>query len=319
MLLDAPGTKLREAEIRRPELRPGEVRLRVGACGVCRTDLHIRDGELADAKLPLVLGHQIVGTVIEGDALAAGSRVGVPWLGWTCGTCRYCRTGRENLCDRARFTGYTLDGGYAEEAVADARYCLPLPDGPSDEQLAPLLCAGLIGYRALRAAGDGEIVGLYGFGAAAHLVAQLAVHEGRRVLAFTRPGDVAAQSLAREVGAEWAGAVGERPEELDAAIIFAPAGELVPQALAAVAKGGTVVCAGIHMSPIPSFPYELLWGERVLRSVANLTREDGRELFRAVAEHPVRAAVETFPLTAAEEALDRLRDGAIRGAAVLTV
>jgi len=319
MLLDAAGTKLREAEIRRPELRPGEVRLRVGACGVCRTDLHIRDGELFDAKLPLVLGHQIVGTVIESGDLAVGARVGVPWLGWTCGTCRYCRSGRENLCDRARFTGYTLDGGYAEEAVADARYCLPLPDGPPDEQLAPLLCAGLIGYRALRAAGDGEILGLYGFGAAAHIVAQLAVNEGRRVLAFTRPGDEAAQSLAREVGAEWAGAAGERPEELDAAIIFAPAGELVPEALAAVGKGGTVVCAGIHMSPIPSFAYELLWGERVLRSVANLTRSDGRELFRAVAEHPVRTAVETFPLAAAEQALDRLRGGAVRGAAVLTV
>ena len=319
MLLDAPGTKLREAEIRRPELRPGEVRLRVSACGVCRTDLHIRDGELADAKLPLVLGHQIVGTVIEGDELAVGSRVGVPWLGWTCGTCRYCRSGRENLCDRARFTGYTLDGGYAEETVADGRYCLPLPAGASDEQLAPLLCAGLIGYRALRAAGDGETLGLYGFGAAAHIVAQLAVHEGRRVLAFTRPADGAAQSLAREVGAEWAGPVGERPEELDAAIIFAPAGELVPEALAAVAKGGTVVCAGIHMSAIPSFPYELLWGERVLRSVANLTRDDGSELFRAVAKHPVRTVVETFPLAAAEEALDRLRSGTVRGAAVLTV
>ena len=318
MLLDEPGTKLREAEIRRPELRPGHVRIRVGACGVCRTDLHIRDGELLDAKLPLVLGHQIVGTVIEGGDLV-GSRVGVPWLGWTCGSCRYCRTGRENLCDRARFTGYTLDGGYAEETVADERYCLPLPDGPSDEQLAPLLCAGLIGYRALRAAGDGEILGLYGFGAAAHIVAQLAVQEGRRVLAFTRPGDEAAQSLAQEVGAEWAGAAGERPEELDAAIIFAPAGGLVPEALAAVAKGGTVVCAGIHMSPIPSFPYELLWGERVLRSVANLTRDDGRELFRAVAEHPVRTAVETFPLASAERALDRLRGGTVRGAAVLTV
>ena len=319
MLLDAPGTKLREAEIRRPELLPGQVRLRVHACGVCRTDLHVRDGELADAKLPLVLGHQIVGTVIEGRELAVGSRVGVPWLGWTCGSCRYCRSGRENLCDLARFTGYTVDGGYAEEAVADARYCLPLPDGLADEQLAPLLCAGLIGYRALRAAGDGEILGLYGFGAAAHIVAQLAVHEGRRVLAFTRPGDEAAQSLARELGAEWAGAVGERPEELDAAIIFAPAGELVPKALAAVAKGSAVVCAGIHMSAIPSFPYELLWGERVVRSVANLTREDGRELFRAVAEQPVRTVVETFPLTAAEEALGRLRSGAVRGAAVLIV
>ena len=212
MLLDAPGTKLRESEIGRPELRPGEVRLRVGACGVCRTDLHIRDGELRNTKLPLVLGHQIVGTVIEGGQLTAGARVGIPWLGWTCGACRYCRSGRENLCDRARFTGYTLDGGYAEETVADERYCLPLPEGPSNEQLAPLLCAGLIGYRALRAAGDGEILGLYGFGAAAHIVAQLAVHEGRRVLAFTRPGDEAAQALAREVGAEWAGAVGERPE-----------------------------------------------------------------------------------------------------------
>ena len=319
MLLDTPGTKLREAEIRRPELRFGEVRLRVHACGVCRTDLHIRDGELADAKLPLVLGHQIVGTVIESGELAVGTRVGVPWLGWTCGTCRYCSAGRENLCDRARFTGYTVDGGFAEEAVADARYCLPLPDGPSDEQLAPLLCAGLIGHRSLRAAGDGEILGLYGFGAAAHIVAQLAVHEGRQVLAFTRPGDEAAQSLAREVGAKWAGPVGEGPEELDAAIIFAPAGELVPEALGAVVKGGTVVCAGIHMSAIPSFPYELLWGERVLRSVANLTRENGRELFRAVAEQPVRTVVETFPLAAAELALDRLRGGAIRGAAVLTV
>jgi len=317
LLLDAPGTKLREAEIRRPELRPGEVRIRVGACGVCRTDLHIRDGELAGAKLPLVLGHQVVGAVIEGDDPAGGGRVGVPWLGWTCGECRYCRTARENLCDRAKFTGYTLDGGYAEEVVAYARYCLPLPDGPTDAELAPLLCAGLIGYRALRAAGDGERVGLYGFGAAAHIVAQLARHEGRRILAFTRPGDEAAQSLARELGAAWAGAVGERPEELDAAIIFAPAGELIPEALAAVGKGGTVVCAGIHMSAIPSFPYELLWGERVLRSVANLTRDDGRELFRVVAEHSVRAAVELFPLGAAEEALDRLRSGTVRGAAVL--
>ena len=319
MLLDAPGTKLREAEIRRPELRSGEVRLRVQACGVCRTDLHIRDGDLADAKLPLVLGHQIVGSVIESGELAVGMRVGVPWLGWACGTCRYCHSGRENLCDRARFTGYTVDGGFAEEVVADPRYCLLLPDGPSDEQLAPLLCAGLIGYRALRAAGEGEILGLYGFGAAAHIVAQLAAHEGRRVLAFTRPGDEAAQSLAREVGAEWAGSVGERPEELDAAIIFAPAGELIPEALGAVGKGGTVVCAGIHMSAIPSFPYELLWGERVLRSVANLTRDDGKELFRAVAERPVRTVVETFPLAAAEDALDRLRSGAVRGAAVLTV
>ncbi len=319
MLLDAPGTKLREAELRPPELRPGEVRIRVGACGVCRTDLHIRDGELHEPKLPLILGHQIVGSVLEGEGFARDARVGVPWLGWTCGDCRYCRAGRENLCDRARFTGYTLDGGYAEEAVADARYCLELPEGPRDEELAPLLCAGLIGYRALRAAGDADRLGLYGFGAAAHLVAQLARHEGRRVFAFTRPGDDEAQSLARELGAEWAGAVGERPDELDAAIIFAPAGELVPEALRTVAKGGTVVCAGIHMSPIPSFPYELLWGERVVRSVANLTRRDGRELFAAVERKPVRTAVEVFPLAEAELALDRLRAGAVRGAAVLAV
>ena len=298
---------------------PGQARIRVGACGVCRTDLHIRDGELPDPKLPLVLGHQIVGTVLEGDDLPEGARVGVPWLGWTCGECRYCRSARENLRDRARFTGYTLDGGYAEEVGADARYCLPLPGGASDEQLAPLLCAGLIGYRALRAAGDAERLGLYGFGSAAHIVAQLAIHEGRRVFAFTRPGDEAAQSLARELGAAWAGAVGERPEELDAAIIFAPAGELVPEALAAVAKGGTVVCAGIHMSAVPSFPYELLWGERVLRSVANLTRSDGHELLRAVADHPVTTTVEVFPLSGANLALDRLRSGAVRGAAVLAV
>jgi propanol-preferring alcohol dehydrogenase len=320
LVLDAPGTKLREAEVPAPELRPGQVRIRVGACGVCRTDLHIRDGELPEPKLPLILGHQIVGTVIDGgSAFTDGARVGVPWLGWTCGECRYCRAGRENLCDRALFTGYTIDGGYAEEVVADVRYCFPLPEGPRDEELAPLLCAGLIGYRALRAAGDGEDLGLYGFGAAAHIVAQIAIHEGRRVFAFTRQGDGEAQSLALELGAEWAGAVGERPEELDAAIIFAPAGELVPEALAAVRKGGTVVCAGIHMSAIPSFPYELLWGERVVRSVANLTRQDGHELFQAIRSQPVKTIVEVFPLSAAEDALDRLRRGAVRGAAVLSV
>jgi propanol-preferring alcohol dehydrogenase len=320
LLLDTPGRGLREAEIRLPQPGPGQVRIRVAACGVCRTDLHIRDGELREAKLPLILGHQIVGRVVEGNGqLSEGVRVGVPWLGWTCGECRYCRSGRENLCDRALFTGYTLDGGFAEETVADARYCLRLPEGAPDEELAPLLCAGLIGYRALRAAGDAARLGLYGFGAAAHIVAQLARHEGRRVFAFTRAGDEAAQSLARELGAEWAGAVGERPEELDAAIIFAPAGELVPEALAAVAKGGAVVCAGIHMSEIPSFPYELLWGERTLRSVANLTRRDGEELFRAVALQPVRTRVEVFPLSEAEAALDRLRAGAVRGAAVLAV
>jgi propanol-preferring alcohol dehydrogenase len=320
MILDAPGKPLRQADVPRPELRPGHVRIRVDACGVCRTDLHVRDGELPDPKLPLILGHQIVGRVVAGDtSVGVGARVGVPWLGWTCGECRYCRAERENLCENARFTGYTLDGGYAEEAVADARYCFALPEGPADEELAPLLCAGLIGYRALRAAGDAQRVGLYGFGAAAHLVTQLAIAEGRRVLAFTRPGDADAQSLATDLGAAWTGAVGERPEELDAAIIFAPAGELVPEALAAVSRGGTVVCAGIHMSDIPSFPYELLWGERVLRSVANLTRDDGRELFQSVAAHPVKTVVEVFPLDEAEVALEHLRAGAVRGAAVLTV
>jgi len=320
MILDAPGMPLRGGEVPRPVLAAGQVRLRVSACGVCRTDLHVRDGELPDPKLPLVLGHQIVGTVIEGDGFAPGARVGVPWLGWTCGECRYCRSGRENLCDRARFTGYTLDGGYAEETVADARYCLPLPEDRSDEQTAPLLCAGLIGYRALRLAGDAGRIGLFGFGASAHIVAQLALGEGRRVFAFTRAGDEAAQALAVELGAEWAGPSDEpAPEELDAAIIFAPAGPLVPAALEAVAKGGTVVCAGIHMTDIPSFPYRLLWGERSVRSVANLTRRDGQELFELVRRVPVRTEVEVFPLEAAEEALDRLRSGRIRGAAVLDI
>ena len=293
------------------------------ACAVCRTDLHVADGELRDTKLPLVLGHQIVGTVVEagdGVEIERGSRVGVPWLGWTCGECRYCTSGRENLCERARFTGYALDGGYAEEAVADARFCFPLPDGFPDLQAAPLLCAGLIGYRALRLAGDAERLGLYGFGAAAHIVAQVARWQGRRVFAFTRAGDEAAQSLALELGAEWAGdALGPPPEELDAALIFAPAGELVPRALAAVAPGGTVVCAGIHMSDIPSFPYELLWRERVLRSVANLTRRDGEEFLALAPRVPVRTRVETFPLAEANEALRRLRAGEIRGAAVLAV
>jgi alcohol dehydrogenase, propanol-preferring len=319
MVLDAPGAPLRAVDREPPALREGQVHVRVHACGVCRTDLHVRDGELPDPKLPLVLGHQIVGTVVDGDGFSPGTRVGVPWLGWTCGECRYCRSGRENLCDRALFTGYTLDGGYAEEAVADARYCFRLPPERSDVELAPLLCAGLIGYRALRMAGDAPRLGLYGFGASAHIVAQLARREGRSVYAFTRPGDEAAQSLALELGATWAGASGERPEELDAAIVFAPAGELVPVALAALAKGGTVVCAGIHMSDIPSFPYELLWGERAVRSVANLTRRDGEELLARVAEEPIRTEVEVFPLEAAEEALARLRAGKIRGAAVLAV
>jgi propanol-preferring alcohol dehydrogenase len=316
MVLDEPGRPLRETELPDPDPGPGEVLVEVHACGVCRTDLHIRDGELPDPKLPLVLGHQIVGTVIEGDG--EGTRVGVPWLGWTDGDCRYCRSGQENLCEHARFTGYHVDGGYAEEAVADARYCFPLPDGYSDVQAAPLLCAGLIGYRSLRFAGDAERLGLYGFGASAHIVAQVARHQGRRVFAFVRGGDEAAASLARELGAEWAGdSGGPAPEELDAAIIFAPVGALVPAALRAVRKGGIVVCAGIHMSEIPSFSYDLLWGERSVRSVANLTRRDGEELLALAPQIPIRTEVETFPLEAAEAALARLRAGAIRGAAVL--
>jgi len=320
-VLAAPGEALRESELPAPEPGPGQVSVAVSACGVCRTDLHVVDGELPDPKLPLVPGHQVVGRVVAGgERFAAGDRVGIPWLGWTCGECRYCVSGRENLCDRARFTGYQLDGGYAEAVVADERFCFPLPEGYDDLQAAPLLCAGLIGYRALRLAGDAERVGLYGFGASAHIVAQVARHEGRRIFAFTRADDEAAQGFARELGAEWAGdALGPAPEELDAAIIFAPAGELVPAALAAVAKGGTVVCAGIHMSDIPSFPYELLWGERVVRSVANLTRRDGEELLEVAPQVPVRTEIQIFPLEAANDALARLRVGEIRGAAVLQV
>jgi propanol-preferring alcohol dehydrogenase len=323
MVLDEPGRPLREARLADPAPGPGQVLLRVAACGVCRTDLHVVDGELTEPKLPLVPGHQIVGRVEAvgvGARLARGERVGVPWLGWACGECRYCRSGRENLCDRARFTGYGLDGGYAELAVADERYCFPIPEGYPDVQAAPLLCAGLIGYRSLRMAGGGERLGLYGFGAAAHIVIQVARHEGRRVFAFTRSGDEAAQRFALGLGAEWAGdALGPGPEELDAAIIFAPAGELVPAALRAVAKGGAVVCAGIHMSDIPSFPYELLWGERVLRSVANLTRRDGEELLALAPQVPVRTEVETYPLERANDALAHLREGRVRGAAVLTL
>jgi propanol-preferring alcohol dehydrogenase len=324
MVLPASPGSLEERDLPVPEPGSGQVQLDVHACGVCRTDLHIVDGELSEPKLPLVPGHQIVGRVAavgEGVAWpAAGERVGVPWLGWTCGECRYCRSGRENLCLRARFTGYDLDGGYAERAVADARFCFPIPDGYPDLQAAPLLCAGLIGYRALRLSGDPERLGLYGFGAAAHVIAQVAVWEGRRVLAFTRDGDEPGQAFARELGAEWAGGVAdEPPDELDAAIIFAPAGELVPLALAAVAKGGTVVCAGIHMSDIPSFTYDLLWGERTLRSVANLTRRDGAEFLELAPRVPVRTHVESFPFDEANEALGRLRSGEIRGAAVLSV
>jgi len=324
MVLEAPGERLREAELPAPEPGPGQVVVAVDACGVCRTDLHVVDGELPEPKLPLVPGHQIVGRVLDVGEEAArfrtGDRVGIPWLAWTCGECRYCRSGRENLCDRARFTGYQLDGGYAELAAADERFCFPIPEDYPDLQAAPLLCAGLIGYRSLRLAGDGERLGLYGFGASAHIVAQVARYEGRRVFAFTRAGDEAAQAFARELGAEWAGAAEQRPpDELDAAIVFAPVGELVLAALAATAKGGTVVCAGIHMSDIPSFPYDLLWGERVLRSVANLTRGDGEEFMALAPRIPVRTEVEAFPLEQANQALARLRAGEVRGAAVLAV
>jgi alcohol dehydrogenase, propanol-preferring len=319
MVLERPREPLRLADLPEPEPEPGQVLLEVAACAVCRTDLHIVDGALTEPKLPLVPGHQIVAHVAGGgERIAPGQRVGVPWLGWTDGTCRYCRSGRENLCDSARFTGYDIDGGYAERAVADERFCFPLPDGYADLQAAPLLCAGLIGHRTLRLAGDAERLGIYGFGAAAHIVCQVAVHEGRRVFAFTRAHDEAAQAFALELGAEWAGdALGPPPEQLDAALIFAPAGELVPAALKAVAKGGTVVCGGIHMSDIPAMPYELLWGERVLRSVANLTRADAEEFLELAPRVPVRTEVATFPLDQANEALDRVRAGNLRGAAVL--
>jgi propanol-preferring alcohol dehydrogenase len=322
MLLDRPRQPLREADVPLPRPGPEHLLLRVHACGVCRTDLHVFDGELTEPKLPLVLGHEIVGTVAEKGArverFAVGQRVGVPWLGWTCGTCRYCRSGRENLCDRARFTGYQLDGGYAEYTLADQRYAFALPDAYSDAEAAPLLCAGLIGYRSLVMAGEGRRLGLYGFGAAAHLIAQVARHQGREVYAFTRPGDAPGQQFARDLGAVWAGGSDQSPpEELDAAILFAPVGQLVPLALRAVAKGGIVICAGIHMSDIPSFPYHLLWGERVVRSVANLTRRDGEEFLALAPRVPVRTAVETFPLAGANDALERLRAGRIQGAAVL--
>jgi alcohol dehydrogenase, propanol-preferring len=300
----------------------GEVLIRVRACGVCRTDLHIVDGELDQPKLPLVPGHEIVGEVsaVGSDVtkLKAGDRVGVPWLGWTCGTCVYCRSGRENLCCTARFTGYQIDGGYAELALADARYCFPIPEQYDDVAAAPLLCAGLIGYRALKLAGAVERLGLYGFGAAAHIAAQVARHLGQKVFAFTRPGDAAGQDFARSLGAVWAaGSDAMPPEPLDAALIFAPAGALVPAALAATAKGGTVVCAGIHMSDIPSFPYRLLWQERVVRSVANLTRRDGEEFLALAPAVPVRTTTQAFPLAEANEALKRLRAGTVKGAAVL--
>jgi propanol-preferring alcohol dehydrogenase len=321
-VLDQPRRALRLADVPEPRPGPGQVRVRVRACGVCRTDLHVVDGELPDPKLPLVPGHQVVGEVVENGPGAGrfrpGDRVGITWLGWADGVCELCREGHENLCPRARFTGYHLDGGYAGEAVADERFCCPLPPEYGDLEVAPLLCAGLIGYRSLRLAGPGRRLGLYGFGAAAHIVSQVAGHRGQRVFAFVRSGDDAAARFALEMGAEWAGdSLAPGPEPLDAAIIFAPAGELVPAALRAVRPGGVVVCGGIHMSDVPSFPYELLWGERVLRSVANLTRADAEEFLALAPRVPVRTEVEVHPLADAERALGRLRAGEVHGAAVL--
>jgi alcohol dehydrogenase, propanol-preferring len=321
MVLDEPGRPLAARELADPEPSAGEVLVEVHACGVCRTDLHIRDGEVRGSRLPVVPGHQIVATVLEaGDGAehAPGSRVGIPWLGWTDGTCRFCVSGRENLCEHAQFTGLDRDGGYATRAVADARFAFPLPDGFGDLEAAPLLCAGLIGHRALRMTGDAERLGLYGFGSSAHIICQVARFQGRRVFAFTRADDAASQAFALELGCEWAGdAMGPPPEELDAAIIFAPAGALVPAALRAVGRGGVVVCAGIHMSGIPSFPYEDLWGERILRSVANLTRDDAREFLDLAPRVPVRTHVTTFALEEAERALDAVRTGSLEGSAVL--
>ena len=324
MLLDEPGRPLRAVQVEPPSPGRRQVLLRVRACAVCRTDLHVIDGELPDPKRPLIPGHEIVGTVVETgpdvERFKPGDRLGVPWLGGSCGACEYCRNGRENLCDEALFTGYRIDGGYAEHAVADERFCFPIPEEYPDIQAAPLLCAGLIGYRSLRAAGDARRLGLYGFGAAAHIVAQVARFQGRRVFAFTRPGDEDGRLFARKLGAEWAADSGQAPPEpLDAAIIFAPVGSLVPTALRAVAKGGTVVCAGIHMSDIPSFPYSILWGERAVRSVANLTRRDGEEFLALAPRVPVRTEVRTFPLERANEALQALRRGEVRGAAVLEI
>jgi alcohol dehydrogenase, propanol-preferring len=324
MVLEKAGAPLVPHNLKQSAPGAEDVLLEVSVCGVCRTDLHLLDGELPNPKLPLVLGHQVVGRVVaKGEAvqhLAIGQRVGVPWLGWTDGTCRYCLSGRENLCPQARFTGYQLDGGYAERMVAKAGYCLALPEGMDDVHVAPLLCAGLIGFRALRLSGSGETLGLYGFGASAHLVAQVAQHQGRRVFAFTRDSDTATQEFARSIGAVWAGDSSEKPPEaLDAAIIFAPVGSLVVRALEAVGPGGKVVCAGIHMSDIPSLPYRLLWEERLLRSVANLTREDGLQFMQLAPKVPVRPEVTVFALAQANEALAALRHGAFRGAAVLRV
>lgn len=322
MVLDAPGRSLLDRDLPRPQPGADQILIQVRACGVCRTDLHVVDGELPDPKLPIVPGHEIVGTVVEtGGAVTRfkpGDRVGVPWLGWTCGVCAFCRSGRENLCDSARFTGYQIDGGYAELTVADERYCFPIAGAYSDVEAAPLLCAGLIGYRALRMAGDARRLGIYGFGAAAHIIAQVAAWQGRRVFAFTRAGDADAQSFALSLGAAWAGASDQPPPEpLDTALIFAPVGALVPAALRAVDKGGVVVCAGIHMSDIPRFPYRILWEERVVRSVANLTRRDAEEFLALAPQVPVRTHTVPFPLVDANTALSRLRNGQLQGAAVL--
>src|SRR6516162_8376913 len=320
--LTAAGRPLVAAELPAPRPRTQQVLIAVRACAVCRTDLHVVDGELADPKLPLVPGHEIIGTIVEkgegADRFAVDDRVGVPWLGWTCGVCEYCRSGRENLCDRARFTGYQIDGGYAEMTVADERYCFAIDRRYGDIEAAPLMCAGLIGCRTLRMAGDAQCLGIYGFGAAAHIVAQVARHQGRRVFAFTRPGDTGAQDFARSLGAEWAGdSTSSPPEPLDAALIFAPVGSLVPAALAATKKGGTVVCGGIHMSDIPSFPYRMLWEERVLRSVANLTRRDDEEFLALAPQAGIRTETVTYPLVKANNALADLRNGTLQGAAVL--
>jgi propanol-preferring alcohol dehydrogenase len=323
MVFEAPGTPLHETTVPNPQPGPDQVLIRVRACGVCRTDLHVVDCELPNPKLPLIPGHEVIGIVIQkGERVErfreGVDRVGVPWLGHTCGVCTFCRSGRENLCDNALFTGYTLDGGYAEYMLADQHYCFPIPEGYSDAEAAPLMCAGLIGYRSLVLAGDSRRLGIYGFGAAGHIVAQVARHQGRQVYAFTRPGDTEAQNFARTLGAVWAGGSDSAPPEpLDAAILYAPAGLLVPAALRAVVKGGTVICAGIHMSDIPSFPYRILWEERTVRSVANLTRRDGEEFLALAPRVPVHTAVQTFPLSEATLALERLRKGQIHGAAVL--
>lgn len=324
MVLERQGSPLVSKDVPVPKPDAHQVRVEVGVCGVCRTDLHVVDGDLTEPALPLIPGHQIVGKIVEVGAevegMGVGDRVGIPWLGHTCGTCRYCRSDRENLCDYAEFTGYQIDGGYAEYAVADSRFCFPIPASYEDIHAAPLLCAGLIGYRSLRMAGEEKRLGLYGFGAAAHIVAQVAIFQDRDIYAFVRPGDEAGMQFARSIGAVWAGGSDERPDvDLDAAIIFAPVGALVPEALKAVAKGGRVVCAGIHMSDIPSFKYEILWGERMVVSVANLTRQDGIDFFEVAPKVPVETTVTTYPLEEANQALDDLREGRIEGAAVLQI